>query len=522
MIKLYKQMEKILKSIEDIDKRKIPDLFNDYRSSNEEIEEYTNKAERELIEEIKLTRGMQDKKQLIEELKQLREAEKKQLGENLLKKYEEHIKLKENVYILSKEDAKIIEKVREYYKKEKKVNFTIQENKTQAEPKKTVTEIKVEKWKENLEGGFQAPECTPSIVFANANEYVLKDSSKGIEIKLNLDKDMLSPKKSLEYKRKLFDRFGIIGPENSKKLLEDSINKMDLNLCKLYEEYERITKENLIAEYYLAIDMNSKEKMPTKLQYDETKQKENKQMNFLDILRFKNMVKFQEKMGFANVKREPKVSIFKKISLALAAIGSVAALGVGAAKLSNLLEASNMNKVFENEISSNEVPEETKKETIDKLNNDFMKNIKLASANVGDKITIRPESIGYEKPDDIGKDKLEGKSVTDFSDGERAFYIQKILIKKQDGNYENVKAITEDLIKQEAEGAIKIIYHTVEELEDTSNISMNDKGIYIITNSTTGKGIVCGKGRFVEYGDTLKFNEEKQQDYNTLTGQMER
>lgn len=156
-------------------------------------------------------------------------------------------------------------------------------------------------------------------------KYTIKDKD-GNTIELDFDKKLLSKKAKVAFAVELMNRYGNahVPIKTPKELAEN----MDINLYRLYEEYDKLFNTDIAKKYVYKMQYEG-EPLPTKMTYDLTTRGSKVQTPFLSRGDIKKLAEIQEDFELAQVERDPKLSLGKKIALGLGIGGTVAAIGGG-------------------------------------------------------------------------------------------------------------------------------------------------------------------------------------------------
>lgn len=171
--------------------------------------------------------------------------------------------------------------------------------------------------------------------------YVLIDE-QGYKYERDLDDRLLRSKErnafAVEILEKYFEKPNAEDIEATKNVA----SKVDINLYALYEQYDKENGTEYARNYLGSVCYAEKESMPTKVMYDLTKGKkdleENVKLTWKDKRLIKKMAKEHGQMQIADIKEEPKISVWKKLAIGLGLAGGITALGAGAATLANNVE----------------------------------------------------------------------------------------------------------------------------------------------------------------------------------------
>ena len=231
----------------------------------------------------------------------------------------------------------------------------------------------VEKWKEGLEGGFQPPAVVMPKVVINGKSgmYRLIDKQGNVIVEMKMDPKLLKGKKAEQFRDELANKYRkAFAKQEDIDKTKEFMDKIDLNLYKLYEKYDKMLKKgdnekNCCNSYIMAADMQSSEMLLTegKILYDFVSKDEKsekiglfeKMKNILNTHRHKKIAKEQKKMGLADVKDNFKSRLGGLIfgATAFGIIGS-GAVEYGSNLIKNSPTLNNENKT-ESQLPENEM-----------------------------------------------------------------------------------------------------------------------------------------------------------------------
>lgn len=189
-------------------------------------------------------------------------------------------------------------------------------------------------------------------------KYTIKDKDGNI-VEHDFDKKLLNKKAQQAFALELMDKYA------AKSIFEDVemkiekakalSDKMDINLYRLYEAYDE-KYNTLLAPQYIDAMRFKTVPAPTKMTYDLTTIGSKVQTPFLNRGDIKKLAEIHEKFELAEVERNPKMSIGKKIAIGLGIGGTVAAIGIGASAISNLNNQKDLNNNQNIEKTDENVP----------------------------------------------------------------------------------------------------------------------------------------------------------------------
>lgn len=162
-------------------------------------------------------------------------------------------------------------------------------------------------------------------------KYTIKDKD-GNTIELDFDKKLLNKKAKVAFAVELMNRYGNahVPIRTPKELAEN----MDINLYRLYEEYDKLFNTDIAKKYVYKMQYEG-EPLPTKMTYDLTTRGSKVQTPLLSRGDIKKLAKIQEDFKVAQVERDPKLSLGRKIALGLGFGAVVATIGGGTLAIVN-------------------------------------------------------------------------------------------------------------------------------------------------------------------------------------------
>lgn len=232
-------------------------------------------------------------------------------------------------------------------------------------------------------------------------KYTIKDKD-GNTIEYDFDKKLLSKKAQQAFAVELMDKYASkrdYGEDEMKPEMARSLSdKMDINLYRLYEEYDKTFGTDIAKQYVDAMCYRDIP-VPTIMTYDLTTRGSKVQTPFLNRGAIKKLAEIQEDFELAQVERDPKISLGKKIALGIGIGGTVAAIGAGTLAIVNHVndkkaeDNKNIEKTDENipEIDFEDlgisVPEQKEEQqTTENKNTSFKESIKVSNVEQSMKV----------------------------------------------------------------------------------------------------------------------------------------
>ncbi len=187
----------------------------------------------------------------------------------------------------------------------------------------------------------------------------------------------------------------------------------DISLFGLYEIYDRENNTHFAKQYMDSqismqqkFDEKAKVEMPTDVVYNIEKRANKKGILKLysrkEEKQIEKMAKSQEKLQLAEVIRDPKMKLWKRISLALGIAGTATALGVGTAKVASNIEKSQEREVidFTEFNKTEEVKEKPQKAT-----NAFKESLEVSQEKIDEMLEYKENTETLNK--DINSAQIE-------------------------------------------------------------------------------------------------------------------